>query len=137
MSGAGVVQIPDRAFFRIGDVSDLLKVKPYVLRYWETEFTLVSPQKSSTGQRVYKRADVEALLLIKHLLYNEGYSIDGARKRIRELKKVGELQDFQQQKVLGSAEDHQNRRKKMENCLKLAREAQKLAKLPMSELFKL
>jgi len=85
------VQIPDRMYFRIGDVAELLHVKPYVLRYWETEFPMVSPQKSNSGQRVYRRSDVENLVVIRHLLYEERYSIEGARKRLKELRKDGEL----------------------------------------------
>jgi DNA-binding transcriptional MerR regulator len=89
--------IPDRLYFRIGDVADLVGVKPYVLRYWETEFPMISPQKSASGQRVYRRSDVETVLLIKHLLYEERYSIDGARKRLRELRKDGVLKAFKQE----------------------------------------
>src|SRR6185295_8266192 len=89
--------IPDRLYFRIGDVADLVGVKPYVLRYWETEFPMISPQKSASGQRVYRRSDVETVLLIKHLLYEERYSIDGARKRLRELRKDGGLKAFKQE----------------------------------------
>ena len=87
----GQLEIPNKLYFKIGDVSDLVGVKPYVLRYWESEFPAISPDKSSTGQRVYKRSDVEMLLLIKHLLYSERYSIEGACKRIRDLRKQGRL----------------------------------------------
>src|ERR1700733_14833541 len=80
------VKIPDRLYFRIGDVAELIGVKPYVLRYWETEFPMISPQKSDSGQRVYRRADVETVMMIKKLLYQERYSIEGARKRIKELR---------------------------------------------------
>lgn len=93
------VQIPDRLYFRIGDVADLLRLKPYVLRYWETEFPMISPQKSNSGQRVYRRSDVETLLMIKHLLYEERYSIEGARRRIRELRKEGELKSYKKDTV--------------------------------------
>lgn len=79
-------RVPDKLFFRIGDAAELLDVKPYVLRFWETEFPMVRPTKSRSGQRVYRKKDVEMLLLIKHLLYVERFSIEGARKRIRELK---------------------------------------------------
>lgn len=79
-------RIPAKIFFRIGEVADLLEVKAYVLRFWETEFPMVHPSKSRSGQRVYRKKDVEMLLLIKHLLYVERFSIEGARKRIRELK---------------------------------------------------
>ncbi len=85
------IQIPDRLYFRIGDVADLLGIKPYVLRYWESEFTLIQPQKSPSGQRVYRRKDVEILFMIKHLLYEERYSIEGAKKRMKELRKEGDL----------------------------------------------
>jgi DNA-binding transcriptional MerR regulator len=91
-------KIPDRLFFRIGDVADLAGVKPHVLRYWETEFPMISPTKSSTGQRVYKRTDVESVLLIKHLLYRERYSIEGARRRIREMRRSGELRKMREEK---------------------------------------
>lgn len=80
------VQIPDRLYFRIGDVAELVGVKPYVLRYWESEFPVIHPQKSPSGQRVYRRSDVETVLMIKHLLYEERYSIEGARKRLKELE---------------------------------------------------
>ncbi len=89
--------IPDKLFFRIGDVAELLDVKAYVLRYWETEFPMLSPQKSAAGHRVYRRQDVETLQLIQNLLYRERYSIEGARKRIRELKKAGELKSAREE----------------------------------------
>lgn len=82
------VRIPERLFFRIRDVAKLVGVEPYVLRYWETEFPQVAPNKSAAGHRVYRRADVETILLIKKLLYTERYSIEGARKRLAELKKL-------------------------------------------------
>ena len=88
---AAVKPIPDRVFFRIGDVAELLGVKAYVLRYWESEFSIVSPSKSQAGHRVYRRQDVENLQLIQHLLYEERYSIEGARKRLKELRKSGAL----------------------------------------------
>ncbi len=83
---AAIAQIPNKLFFRIGEVAELLELKTYVLRFWETEFKGVSPAKSRSGQRVYRKKDVEMLLLIKHLLYVERFSIEGARKRIREIK---------------------------------------------------
>jgi DNA-binding transcriptional MerR regulator len=97
------IEIPERLYFRIGDVADLLGVRPHVLRYWESEFPIVAPQKSATGQRVYRRSDVETLVMIKHLLHEERYSIEGARKRIRELRKEGALRSFKQEAVSGSA----------------------------------
>ena len=76
-------RIPDRLYFRIGDVSHLVGVEPYVLRFWETEFPMLQPKKGKTGHREYKRKDVEMLLEIKRLLYDEGFTISGARKAIR------------------------------------------------------
>src|SRR5581483_3298095 len=76
-------EIPDKLFFRIGEVSHLVGVEPYVLRYWESEFPGLSPKKSSSGQRMFRRKDVELLLNIKHLLYNEKFTIEGARKALK------------------------------------------------------
>ena len=78
------VSLPNRLYFRIGDVARLLGVKPYVLRYWEAEFNLVRPVKTDTQQRRYRRKDVEILLEIRRLLYTERYTIEGARRRLRE-----------------------------------------------------
>lgn len=77
--------IPNKLYFRIGEVADLLAVKPYVLRYWETEFPDIKPSKSKSGQRLYKRRDVEMLVRIKDLLYQDRFTINGARKRLKEL----------------------------------------------------
>ncbi len=73
-------EIPDKLYFRIGEVSGLLGVEPYVLRYWETEFPSLAPKKSGTGHRLYRRKDVELLLRIKHLLYEKRFTIEGARQ---------------------------------------------------------
>lgn len=78
------VNIPDKLYFRIGEVSDLVGVKPYVLRYWESEFQDIHPTKSKSGQRLYRRRDVEVLIAIKSLLYEERFTINGARKRLKE-----------------------------------------------------
>lgn len=83
--------IPDRMYFRIGDVAEIAGVQPYVLRFWEKEFEFLAPIKNSAGQRLYRKGDVEAVLLIKRLLYLERYSIEGAKKRIKELRKAGGL----------------------------------------------
>ena len=74
------ILIPDKLYFRIGEVSELAETKPYVLRYWETEFPSLKPTKSATGHRLYRRADVEMVFEIKRLLYEEGFTIEGARK---------------------------------------------------------
>ena len=86
MTEALEVTIPDRLFFKIGDVSDLTGLKPYVLRYWESEFEVLCPNKSQKNQRVYTQEDIRKILLIKKLLYQEKYSIEGAKRRIKELK---------------------------------------------------
>src|ERR1700691_4806748 len=75
--------IPDKLFFRIGEVSQLVGVEPYVLRYWESEFPGLSPKKSNTGQRMFRRKDVEMLLNIKQLLYEKKFTIEGARKALK------------------------------------------------------
>jgi DNA-binding transcriptional MerR regulator len=77
--------IPDKPYFKIGEVARLAGVEPYVLRYWESEFKTIRPEKTRTNQRMYRRRDVETVLAIKRLLYDEGYRIDGARRRLREL----------------------------------------------------
>jgi DNA-binding transcriptional MerR regulator len=76
--------IPEKAFFRIGEVSRLTATKPFVLRYWETEFPMLQPVKSPKGQRLYRRQDIETVLKIKRLLYDEGFTIAGARRHLRE-----------------------------------------------------
>ena len=79
----GSLEIPDKLYFKIGEVSGLLGVEPYVLRYWETEFPVLSPKKSGTGHRLYRRKDVELLLRIKHLLYEKRFTIEGARQSLQ------------------------------------------------------
>jgi DNA-binding transcriptional MerR regulator len=81
---SGTPEIPDKLYFKIGEVSELLGVEPYVLRYWETEFSVLSPKKSGTGHRLYRRKDVELLLRIKHLLYEKKFTIEGARQLLHE-----------------------------------------------------
>src|SRR5438309_9662849 len=78
----GSTEIPDKLYFKIGEVSQLLGVEPYVLRYWENEFAVLSPKKSGTGHRLYRRKDVELLLRIKHLLYEKRFTIEGARQSL-------------------------------------------------------
>jgi len=79
----GAPEIPDKLYFKIGEVSELLGVEPYVLRYWETEFPVLSPKKSGTGHRLYRRKDVELLLRIKHLLRDKRFTIEGARQSLQ------------------------------------------------------
>src|SRR5262252_2887874 len=80
-------RLPDKIYFKIGEVSEIVGVEPYVLRYWETEFELLKPSKAPSRHRLYKKRDVELLLEIKRLLYSEGFTIEGARKKLKEGKK--------------------------------------------------
>jgi DNA-binding transcriptional MerR regulator len=77
-------EIPEKSFFRIGEVSRLTATKTFVLRYWETEFPMLQPVKSPKGHRLYRRQDIETVLKIKRLLYDEGFTIAGARRHLRE-----------------------------------------------------
>jgi DNA-binding transcriptional MerR regulator len=86
------VVIPDKLYFRIGDVAELCGLPAYVLRFWETEFPQLKPVKSSTGQRMYRRKDVENVLQIKKLLYEEGFTISGARQHLRVETKIQKKQ---------------------------------------------
>ena len=82
-------RIPEKLFFRIGEVCDLIKVQPHVLRYWETEFPMLAPQKNRAGQRVYRRKDVEMVLRIRNLLYEEKFTIAGAKKKLLDDARAG------------------------------------------------
>ncbi|MEE8075484.1 MAG: MerR family transcriptional regulator [Candidatus Binatia bacterium] len=77
-------RLPDKLYFKIGEVSEIVGVKPYVLRYWETEFDLLKPGKAPSRHRLYKKKDVELLQNIKRLLYTEGHTIEGARKKLKQ-----------------------------------------------------
>ena len=82
-------QIPNKLFFKIGEVCELTDTQPYVLRYWESEFPLLAPAKNNSGQRIYRRRDIETILRIKSLLYEEGFTIAGAKKRLeQEMKEL-------------------------------------------------
>jgi DNA-binding transcriptional MerR regulator len=96
------VAIPEKLFFKIGEVCELAGVQAHVLRYWESEFPMLAPQKNRAGQRVYRKRDVEMALRIKELLYEDQYTIAGAKKRLtNELRGGGKL------KVVGSEQDGQ------------------------------
>jgi DNA-binding transcriptional MerR regulator len=75
-------EIPNKLFFKIGEVCEITDTQPYVLRYWESEFPALAPAKNSSGQRIYRRRDIETVLRIKELLYQEGFTIAGAKKRL-------------------------------------------------------
>jgi DNA-binding transcriptional MerR regulator len=86
MSAIQQVQIPDKLFYRINEVATITQVKPYVLRYWETEFPMLAPEKDDNDQRRYRKADIELILQIKRLLYEEKFTIAGARKQLKDLR---------------------------------------------------
>ncbi len=80
---------PVQEFFSIGEVCELTELKPHVLRYWESQFKFLSPAKNRSGNRVYQRREIEMVQLVKHLLYGEKYTIEGARQKLDEFRKVG------------------------------------------------
>ena len=82
---------PVQEFFSIGEVCELTELKPHVLRYWESQFRFLHPAKNRSGNRVYQRREIELILLVKHLLYSEKYTIEGARQKIDEHRKAGDL----------------------------------------------
>ncbi len=83
--------LPDKLFFRIGELSELIGVEPHVLRYWESQFRILNPAKNRSGNRVYQRREIELIMLVKHLLYTEKYTIEGARQKIEQYRRSGEL----------------------------------------------
>ncbi len=95
--GQPAVAIPEKIFFKIGEVCDLVEVQAHVLRYWETEFPMLSPQKNRSGQRSYRRRDVEIALRIKELLYEDLYTIAGAKKKLQT-----EMRDSSRLKIVHS-----------------------------------
>ena len=83
-------RVPEKQAFKIGEVCEMMEVQPYVLRYWETEFEDLRPQKNATNQRIYRARDIEIVHLIKKLLYEEGYTIEGARRQLK--KEIARLE---------------------------------------------
>jgi len=100
-----LTELPDKQFFKIGEVSRITGVRPHVLRYWESEFSAIRPQKTKTNQRLYRRRDVELLLQIKQLLYEEKFTIAGANRRLRELSRARELDPEQLVHVIQELRD--------------------------------
>ena len=107
----------DKRYYRIGEVSKLTGVKPYVLRYWESEFRWMAPQKSKSKQRLYRRRDIDMILLIKKLLYEQRYTIAGARKKLRELGMGRALEEG----TLSVETDHRARYRKIKEELEQIR----------------
>jgi DNA-binding transcriptional MerR regulator len=85
---------PVQEFFSIGEVCDITDLKPHVLRYWESQFKFLNPAKNRSGNRVYQRKEIELILLVKHLLYTEKYTIEGARQKVDEHRKSGDLKAY-------------------------------------------
>jgi len=92
----GEEPIARKVYYAIGEVCDLTGLKPHVLRYWENQFEVLAPTKNRAGNRVYRPKDIELVLLVKHLLYEEKYTIEGARQRLLEMRKAGELEEERQ-----------------------------------------
>ncbi len=86
-------RIARREYFSIGEVCELAGLKPHVLRYWETQFKEISPSKNRAGNRVYRAREIKIIELVKHLLYDEKYTIDGARRKLEKLREDGELEE--------------------------------------------
>ena len=107
----------DKRYYRIGEVSKLTGVKPYVLRYWESEFRFMAPQKSRSKQRLYRRRDIDIILLVKKLLYEQRFTIAGARKKLREMG-VGRALDTG---TLSLETDHRARFRKIRDELRAIR----------------
>ena len=110
--------IPNKLYFKIGEVSTITGVEPYVLRYWESEFKTIKPSRTQSKQRIYRRKDVELILEIKKMLYEQKFTIAGARKRLQEKKSTDKQQlqfDFQ------PSEDHQKALKEIKEELKALR----------------
>ena len=90
MSGAGAAE-PIQEYFSIGEVCNMTSLKPHVLRYWESQFRFLNPAKNRSCNRVYQRKEIELIVLVKHLLYTEKYTIEGARKKVDEHRRAGAL----------------------------------------------
>jgi DNA-binding transcriptional MerR regulator len=104
-------------FFSIGDVCALTELKPHVLRYWESQFRFLNPAKNRSGNRVYKAREIELIMLVKHLLYTEKYTIDGARQRLDQYRRSGELKGEARRAV--EAETVQDLRRDLDAVLAL------------------
>ena len=94
------ITIPDKLYFKIGEVSQLARLPAYVLRFWETEFTSIRPKRTSSGQRMYRKSDVEMILKIRHLLHTKKYTIRGAKQYLRTQKTEGIEPEVAQDNIL-------------------------------------
>ncbi len=109
--------LPVQEFFSIGEVCTLTDLKPHVLRYWESQFRFLNPAKNRSGNRVYQRREIELILLVKHLLYTEKYTIEGARQRIEHYRRTGELKAAAHQAL--SVEMVKDLRLELENVMRI------------------
>jgi DNA-binding transcriptional MerR regulator len=109
------VSQPLQEFFSIGDVCQLTDLKPHVLRYWESQFRFLNPAKNRSGNRVYQRREIELIMLVKHLLYTEKFTIDGARQRIEQYRRTGALKTEARQAL--ARETIENLRAEVANIL--------------------
>lgn len=107
-------RIARREYYSIGEVCEMAGLKPHVLRYWETQFKELSPTKNRAGNRVYRAREIKLIELVKHLLYEEKYTIDGARRKLEKLRQEGELE-----RAAGRALDRQALRKLREGLVEL------------------
>ena len=80
-------QIPDKLYFKIGEVTSITDLEAYVLRFWESEFKIISPKRTESGQRLYRKSDIESIFRIKHLLYDKKFTIQGAKQHLKQLNK--------------------------------------------------
>jgi DNA-binding transcriptional MerR regulator len=119
------VSRPVQEFFAIGDVCQMTDLKPHVLRYWESQFRFLNPAKNRSGNRVYQRREIELIMLVKHLLYAEKYTIEGARQRIDEYRRTGQLKT--EARVALQHETVQNLRAELRSVLDVLDESKPLA----------
>lgn len=91
--------VAKKVYYSIGEVCDLTGLKPHVLRYWETQFSVLNPTKNRAGNRVYRQRDVEVVLLVKHLLYEEKYTIEGANQKLVDMRQSGDIEEERQEVV--------------------------------------
>ena len=106
-------------FFSIGDVCQLTDLKPHVLRYWESQFRFLNPAKNRSGNRVYQRREIELIMLVKHLLYTEKYTIEGARQRIEHYRRTGQLKT--EARLALQHETVENLRRELQDILDILR----------------
>lgn len=97
--------IPDKLYFRIGEVTEITGLAAYVLRFWESEFSAINPRRTESGQRLYRKSDIETILKIKHLLYDKKFTIEGAKKHLKKQPKQSSRTDTPQALLLEIREE--------------------------------